>query len=102
MVRIDYEKPDDMIRQTWIIERLKMYKIFDKLINFITKAMEKLKVELIAGGQILAKAKIQRIIFQGDLISQLLYFTAMMPLNCILRKLTGCFKFTKSKKRMIR
>ena len=44
-----------MVQQTWMIECLKMFKISDKIINFITKAMEKSKVELAAGGQTLAE-----------------------------------------------
>ena len=55
-----------MARQTSINEHLKMYKISDKVINFITKAMENCRVELAAGGQMLTEIKIWRLIFQGD------------------------------------
>ena len=47
-----------MARQTSINEHLKMYKISDKVINFITKAMENCRVELAAGGQMLTEIKI--------------------------------------------
>ena len=43
-----------------------MYKISDKIIIFITNAMETEKVELIAGGQTRLEVKIDRRIFQGD------------------------------------
>ena len=46
-----------MIPQSWIIECLKMYKLSDNVIKFITKAMEGWKVELTAGGQALAEVK---------------------------------------------
>ena len=39
-----------------------MYKIPDKIINFITNAMENLRLELTAGRQTLAGVKV----FQGD------------------------------------
>ena len=37
-----------------------MYKISDKFINFITKAIENRKVKLAVGGQTLAEVKVQR------------------------------------------
>ena len=37
---------------------IKMYKISDKVINFITKAMEKCKVEFAAGRKTVAEVKI--------------------------------------------
>ena len=39
--------------------------------------------------------KIQRGIFQEDVLSLLLFVIAMIPLNSILRKCTGDYKFTK-------
>ena len=40
MVWIDYKKANEMILQTWITECQKMYKIFNKIINFIMEAMK--------------------------------------------------------------
>ena len=34
-----------MVPQTWVIECIKMYKISDKVINFITRVMKSWKVE---------------------------------------------------------
>ena len=48
-----------------------MYKISDSVKNLITKTMENRKVELTAGGQNLAEVKIQRRIFNDDLLSPL-------------------------------
>ena len=58
-----------IVPQTWIIECLKMYEIFAKDTDFITKAIENWKVELAAGSQTLKEMKIQRDIFQGDVLS---------------------------------
>ena len=64
MAWIDYKKAYDMVPHSWIINSLNMYKISDKVINFIDKTMKTWRVELTAGGWRLAEAKIQRWIFQ--------------------------------------
>ena len=56
-------------------------------------------MELTAGGRNLAKTKIQRGIFQGDALSPLLFITAMMPLNHILRKCTAGYKLSRSQEK---
>ena len=48
--------------------------------------MKTWRVELTAAGRSLTEAKIQRRIFRGDALSQLLFIIAMMPPNHILRK----------------
>ena len=55
---IDYKKAYDMVLQSWIINCLKMYKISHEVINFIDEIMKTWRVELTAGGRILAEAKI--------------------------------------------
>ena len=57
-------------------------------------------VELTAGGRSLAKAKIQRGIFQGDALSPLLFIIAIMPLNHILRKCTAGYKPSRSQEKI--
>ena len=49
----------DMVSQSWIIDRLKMYKISDKVFKFIAKAMKNWKVELTAGRKTFVEVKIQ-------------------------------------------
>ena len=60
----------------------------------MTNAMENWRVELTAKDQAQEVVKIQRSIFQGDLYSSLLVVIALMPLNYLLRKCTGSYKFT--------
>ena len=54
------------------------------------------RVELTVRGQSLAEVKTQRVIFQGDTLSALLFVIAMMPLNHILWKCTAGYKLSKS------
>ena len=97
---IDYKKAYDMVPQTWIINCLKMYKISHDVINFIKKTMKTWRVELTAWGRSLAETKIQRGIFQGDALSPLLFITAMIPLDHILRKCTAGYKLSRSQEKI--
>ena len=58
--------------------------------------MKTWKVELTVGRRSLTETKIQRGIFQGDALSQLLFITAMRPIKNILRKYTTAYKLSKS------
>ena len=70
--------------QTWIIERLKMYKIFIKIINFM-KAMKSWKVEPTAGGKTSAEVKTQRY------LPKRLAFTLLMSLYEEIRRVTSSY-----------
>ena len=83
-----------MVPQSRIIHCLRMYKISHEVITFIEKTMQTWRVELTAGGRSLAETKIQRVIFQGDALSPLLFIIAMTPLNHILRKCTAGYKLS--------
>ena len=48
-----------MVPQSLITKRLKIYKIYNKIIKFITNAMAKWRMELMTGGQTLVEVKIQ-------------------------------------------
>ena len=54
MAWIDYKKAYHRVQQRWIINCLKMYKIFHEIMNFIEKTMKNWRVELTAGGKGLA------------------------------------------------
>ena len=61
------------------------------------------RVELTARCQILAEVKIQKVIFQRDTLSLLLFVIAIMPLNYVLKKYTEReenFNFTKSQEKI--
>ena len=62
-----------------------MNMISGEVIKLIENIMENWRVELTTGGKRLAEVKIQRGIFQGDVLSPLLFGIAMMPFNHIHR-----------------
>ena len=100
MAWIDYKQEYDMVPQSWIINCLKMYKIWHETIHYIEKTMKNWRLELTAGGKSLAETKIHRGIFQGDALALLLYIIAMIPLNHILRKCTAGYKLSRSQKKV--
>ena len=61
-----------------------MYKISDKVIKFITEVMKNWKRELLSEEE--TGMKIQRGIFQGDVLLLSQFVVAMIPLNYTLRK----------------
>ena len=78
------DNKNGMVLQTEIMQCLKMYKISDKILNFITNVW----------GQNLPDVIIQRAIFPGDSL------IAIMPLNHILKKCFAGFKFSKSQEKI--
>ena len=68
MAWIDNKNAYDIVPQSWILHCLKMYKIPDQIVQFIEKTMQTWRIELTAVGQSLAEVKIQRVIFQGDVL----------------------------------
>ena len=62
-----------MVPQNWIIDCLKMYKISDEIIKFIKKTTKDLWAEFTAERKTLAEMKIHCGIFQGDVLSPLLF-----------------------------
>ena len=95
MVRIDYKKTCDKVLQSCLRDYLRMYKISNKVIKFITETIKKWKVKLTAGGTSSAGVKILSGIFQGYAPSPLLFVIAMKPLYNIHRKFTGGYRFAK-------
>ena len=80
------KKAYDLIPKTWIIECLKLFKISDKIINFITKVMKNCNVKSAEGEQTRVEFKIQRCIFRWDSLSSLLFPITMMPLNYLIHR----------------
>ena len=81
MTLIDFRKAYDIILSTWILEYLKMYKISERAMNFIWRAMESWRVGISIEKRILTELDIQRRIFEGVSLSLLLFVITMMLLN---------------------
>ena len=81
LVLIDYKKKGIQYGPTKLGNKL--YKISDEVIKFIEKTMKNWRVKLTAGGKSLDVVKIQKGIFQGDVLSPLLFVIAIMLLNHI-------------------
>ena len=81
---IDNKKAYDIVLQS----RKKEYSKYST--NFIMEVMKNWRVDMTAGWKTFADKKIQRGIFQEDAPS------SMNPLNHILRKCTGVYKFATS------
>ena len=62
--------------------------------------MKTWRVELTGGGRSLAETKIQSGIFQGDALSPLIFMTAIVPLNHVLRKCTAGYKLSRSQEKI--
>ena len=77
-----------------------MYKITDKVIKFTEKTMENRKVKLTAGRKSLDEVKIQRRVFQVDVLSLLLFMILIIPLNYKLWKCTASYKLSKSQEKI--
>ena len=52
MAWIDYKKTYDIVPQRWIIDCLKIYKIYNEVIKFIEETMKNWRVELTAGEKV--------------------------------------------------
>ena len=87
---IDYKKAFDSIPHDWIIKCFKIYKISPIAINFLKESMEKWKTSVILyhqeGKLESRKFNIKRGIFQGDLLSPLLFCLALAPLSTLLNE----------------
>ena len=87
---IDYKKAYDSVPHEWIIEMLKLYKIDDTIIKWISAMIPQWKTMIYlptAEGCILTDILFfKRGIFQGDSLSPLLFCLALIPITNILRR----------------
>ena len=80
---------------------MKIYKISDKVLEFITEPMKNWKVELAVEGKTLAVVKIQRCIFEGNALSPLDFVIAMISLIYLFRKCMGATNLQNRQKKLI-
>ena len=86
----DYAKAYDSVPHEWIIETLKTYKISSNIINFLKWVMPMWRTKLILrhknGVMEVNDILIRRGIFQGDILSPLLFILAINPVSFLLEK----------------
>ena len=75
-----------------------MYKIFNKIINFITNAKEKRRAEWTTGRRTLGQVK--RAIFLEDSFSPELFVIAIMSVNYVHTKCSEGYTLTKSQEKI--
>ena len=85
MAWVDYRNAYDMVPHSWIIESLKLAQVAPNIIEFIEKSMTNWKTDLTSYGKILATVNIKRGIFQGDILSPLIFILCIVSMTKILR-----------------
>ena len=75
-----------MVPHSWILESLKLARVAENVVDFISRSMKGWNVGLMSCGEFLGKVDIRRGIFQGDGLSPLLFVICMRRLTEILRK----------------
>ena len=70
-----------------------MMGIAKNVVNFLGKTMKYWRVELTCGSETLGEVPIKRQLFQGDVLSQLLFDMALMLLTNILRTANPGYEF---------
>ncbi|KAL7634727.1 UNVERIFIED_CONTAM: hypothetical protein RMT77_015104 [Armadillidium vulgare] len=96
MAWIDYKKAYDSVPHSWILEVLKIYKVSEKIVNFIKEGMKQWRVNLKLkhekGAIEINKINIKRGIFQGDSLSPLLFILAINPLSILINNLQNGYR----------
>ena len=66
MTYVDYKKEYDMIPHSWVLKSLQLVGAADNIMDVLEKSMEKWKVQLNAGDEVLGDINIKRGLFLGD------------------------------------
>ena len=82
---INYQKAYDVVCHSWVIESLNMMGIAKNVVNLLGKKMKFWRLELTCGSETLKEEPVKREIFEGDVLSPLLFVIAVIPLTHILR-----------------
>ena len=86
MDRVDFRKPYDMVPHSWMIKSLELVGAAKNIVNLEKGIMKNWKTNLICSNTDLGAVKINRGIFQGDLLLPLLFVVSFLPLTLVLLK----------------
>ena len=75
-----------MVPHSAILESLELLQVSDNILEFAKRSMANWQTELTSCEESLANVNIRREIFQGDILSSLLFMIYMIPLTHLLRK----------------
>ena len=89
---IDYKKAHGFIPHSWINECMELFGITYNVRNILEKRME---LSLTSKGEDLEEVNLKRRIFQGDILSPLLFVLSMVPLSLIFRKANASYEWGK-------
>ena len=95
MAWIDYKKAYDFIPHSWIKECTELMGIAGNVRELLLKSMKQWKLSLTSNGNELGDVKVNRGIFQGDSLSQLLFVLCMIPMSLVLRKVKAGYEWGK-------
>lgn len=88
MAYIDYQKAFDSVPHTWLLQVLKIYRVQNHIIDFLSHSMTRWNTTLLLKGPELVinagEINIRRGIFQGDALSPLWFCLALKPLTTLL------------------
>ena len=100
MASTDYKKAYDLVPHSWIIECLDLFGVAENIRSLLVNSMEKWRVMLCSGNSELGEVKIKQGIFQGDSLSPLVFFLALIPLSLTVRKAKVAYEFSESKEKI--
>ena len=97
MAWIAFRKAYDRVPHSWMIKSLELVGAAKSIVNLLNETMKNWKTNLICSNTYLGAVKINRGIFQGDLMSPLLFVASLLPLTVVLRKMKQGHSFGKGK-----
>ena len=97
---IDLRKAYDMVPHSWIIESLELVGATKNIVNLLKETMKNWKTNLICHSTNLGPVKINRRIFKGYSLSQLLFVVSLQPLKVVLCKMKQGYSFGKGKSKV--
>ena len=100
MAWIDYKEAHDMVPHSQIIECLDLFGVVENIKSWLVNSMGKWKVMIWSRNSELGEVEIKLGILQGDSLSSLAFFLAMIPLILILRKAKAAHEFSESKEKI--
>ena len=95
MTWIDYRKAYDLVPHSWVNECMEMFGIAENLRTLLQKGVQQWRLSLTTNGEDLGEVNVERGIFQGDILSPLVFVLSMVPLSLILKKVNACYKWEK-------